>query len=80
MNTIITASEIDGKTYYTATLRGVEYCASQIGGEWFVSSRRLGLGRRHIGGGKYYKDLSAVSAGCKAFSGIDVLLECEIIA
>lgn len=71
---LITASEIDGRTYYTATRNGVEYCAGQLGEGWFVSSCRLALGRRHIGGGKHYADLAAVAAGCKAFAGLDTLV------
>ena len=78
--TMIHAETIEGRTYYTATLRGVEYCAGQLGDGWFVSSRRLALGRRHIGGGKHYADLAAVAAGCKAFAGLEALLTAEAVA
>lgn len=73
-NSGITCELIDGVTYYTAIRRGVEYTAYKTsGGDWWVSSHRLALGR-HIGGGKYYADLEAVAAGCKAFAGLAVLL------
>lgn len=72
---LITASEIDGRTYYTATRAGVEYCAGRLGDAWYVSSRRLALGRFNTGGGKHYADLAAVAAGCKAFAGLDALVE-----
>lgn len=72
MKNVITSEKIDGKTYYTAIYRGVEYCAGRLGDGWFVSSRRLSLGR-HVGGGKYYANLVAVAAGCKAFLGLDML-------
>jgi hypothetical protein len=64
----------DGKPYYSATSRGVSYCAHELGGRWFVSSRRLALGRSNIGGGRYYETLADVAAGCKAFAGLDLLL------
>lgn len=71
---MIQAHTIDGKTYYSATARGVEYTAHLNAAGWFVSSRRLSLGRRHIGGGKYYDSLEALSSGCKAFAALDVLV------
>lgn len=74
MNAIITEQNIEGASYYSAVHRGVEYCAHKLGGAWFVSSRRLALGRRHIGGGKHYATLADVAASCKAFAGLDVLI------
>lgn len=64
---------INGAAYYTTTARGVEYTAHQLAGEWFVATRRLALGRRHIGGGKYYATLADVAASVKAFAGLDAL-------
>lgn len=61
-------------TYYTATARGVEYCAHRNVAGWFVSSRRLSLGRFNTGGGKYYGSLQDLAEGCKAFAGLDVLV------
>lgn len=75
---MITAQAIEGRTYYTATARGVEYMASELAGAWFVSSRRLALGRRHIGGGKHYSTLADVAAGCKALAGLDLLAETNV--
>lgn len=72
--TLIQAEPIGSRTYYTTTARGVEYVAQELAGAWFVSSRRLALGRRHVGGGKYYPTLEAVAAGCKAFAGLDLLI------
>jgi hypothetical protein len=71
---LITASEHEGKTYYTAVARGTEYCAFECAGQWFVSSRRLALGRSNVGGGRYYATLADVAAGCKALAGLDLLL------
>jgi hypothetical protein len=71
---LIQASEIEGKTYYTAVARGVEYTAFEQVGGWFVASHRQALGRRHIGGGKHYETLAEVSAKCKAFAGLDLLV------
>lgn len=72
---LITASEHEGKTYYTAVSRGVEYtaCPSSDGRYW-VASRRLSLGRWNTGGGKYYENLEAVAQGCKAFTCLDALV------
>ena len=58
---------IDGSAYITATARGTEYTLMRLSNAWFVSSRRLALGRSHIGGGKHYDTLAEVAAGCKAF-------------
>jgi hypothetical protein len=72
---VIEASQGEnGTMYYTATHRGVEYCAHELCGKWFVSSRRLALGPSHIGGGKWYDTAQGVALGCKAFSGLDLLL------
>lgn len=70
------ASEIlDGVTYYTTERRGVLYTAYRAWeGRWFVSSHRKALGRFHIGQGRYYEDLDALAAGCKAFAALPVLL------
>ena len=58
---------INGSKYITATARGTEYTLMRLGDAWFVSSRRLALGRGNIGGGKHYDTLAEVAAGCKAF-------------
>ena len=80
--TIITAEVLEGTTYYSAIARGTEYTAyqSKAIGEWWCGSRRLGMGRRHIGGGKWYPTLEALAQGCKAFAGLDVLLTADAIA
>ena len=66
--TIHTLDVIDGRAYLSTTARGVEYTLQRLAGAWFVSSRRLALGRGHIGGGKHYATLEAVATGCKAFN------------
>jgi hypothetical protein len=71
---IITAEQVEGTMYYTATLRGVEYCAHELCGKWFVGTRRLALGRSNMGGGKYYDTVADVANGCKALAGLDLLL------
>ena len=71
---MIQASNIDGTTYYSATARGVEYTAHLNAVGWFVSSRRIALGRSNIGSGRYYASLTALAAGCKAFASLDILV------
>ena len=72
----ITATTIDGMTYYTATRRGVEYTAYQTkGGEWFVATKRLALGRFNPGGGRYYKTIGELAQAVKAFVGLDLLAQ-----
>ena len=70
---MIQLETINGTAYYTTTARGVEYTAHQLGCQWFVATRRLALGRRHMGGGKYYATLAEVAANVKAFAGLDAL-------
>jgi hypothetical protein len=48
---------IEGKKYITAVYRGTSYTLSEVSGDWFVSTRRLALGNRNVGGGKYYCDV-----------------------
>lgn len=67
---MITQEVVNGRPCYCAVRRGVSYVASELGGQWFVSSRRLALGRWNTGGGKYYASLDEVSRGCKAFEGL----------
>lgn len=63
----ITTETIDGNKFYTTIYRGTEYTlgANGVSG-WFVSTRRLSLGR-YQGNGKAFDTLAAVAAGCKAF-------------
>lgn len=63
----------EGKLYITAQHRGTEYCLMRLGDAWFVGSKRLSLGRRHIGGGKHYATLAEVAAGCQAFGSVEQL-------
>ena len=73
---VITSEIIDGTTYYTALRRGVSYLTYQTtSGNWFVATKRLALGRFNAGGGKYYDDLTALAAGCKAFADLPIMLE-----
>ena len=67
----ITKTTEAGVDYFTTTRRGVEYCAYFMAsaGRWFVSSRRLALGRGNIGGGKYYDRLEE----CPAFAALPTL-------
>lgn len=71
---MINATVNEGRTYYSATFRGVKYTAGMSCGKWFVASRRLSLGRFNTGGGRYYDTLADVAKGCKAFVGIDLLV------
>ena len=48
----ITKEVIDGKPYYSTVRRGVSYCAYQTNADWFVSSRRISLGRWNVGSGR----------------------------
>lgn len=66
MNTA-TKTIINNSVYITATYRGTEYTLSRLCDAWFVSTRRIALGRWNMGSGKYYATLAAVAAGCKAF-------------
>lgn len=71
----ITRETIDGVTYYTTTRNGAEYCAYlTTSGAWFVSSRRLALGRFNAGSGKYYPTIDDLAAGCKAFAALPFLM------
>ena len=70
----ITAEILGGVTYYSATRRGVEYTAYVLCGQWFVATHRASLGRQHVGGGRYYKTLHDLAAGCKAFAALPVFL------
>lgn len=70
----ITSKIIDGTTYYTTIRRGVEYFAYRTRrGDWWLGTNRLGLSR-HIGGGRYYDDVDALAASCKAFVDLPALL------
>lgn len=75
----ITRETLDGVTYYGTTRGGVEYCAYlTTGGAWFVSSRRLALGRFNAGGGKYYNSLDDLAAGCKAFVALPLFISLSL--
>lgn len=72
---MITLEVIDGVNYYSAVNRGTAYTAYQMrDGMWWVASRRMALGN-NAGGGKYYANVTEVARNCKAFAGLDVLVE-----
>lgn len=72
---LVTAEVFEGTTFYKATRRGVEYMAHELGGRWFVSTHRLALGPRHIGGGRYYETLAEVAEKVPALAALDLLVE-----
>lgn len=67
-------SVIEGTKYITTIYRGTEYMIHNLSNDWFVSTRRVGLGSMHVGGGKYYRTLAEVSEKCKAFKDNDKLV------
>lgn len=71
-STPITKTTEGGVDYFTTTRAGVEYCAYFMAsaGRWFVSSRRLALGRGNVGGGKYYDRVEE----CKPFAALPTLM------
>jgi hypothetical protein len=64
---------VNNKKYFTAIYKGTEYTLYELCGDWFLSTRRLALGKSNIGGGKYFDTLKAVSEGCKAFGDVETL-------
>lgn len=70
-----TVSKLDGSPYITAVARGTQYTLMRLGDAWFVSSRRLALGRSNAGGGKHYTTLADVAKGCKAFGDLADLMK-----
>ena len=73
-NKMITATTNNGQTYYTAVSRGTKYTVCpQTAGNFWVASCRLSLGN-NFGGGKYYANIADIAKGCKAFAGLDMLV------
>jgi len=71
----ITAETIEGVTYYSTERRGVEYTAYLTSwGQWWVGTHRKGLGRGHVGGGRYYASIDDLATGCKAFAALPVFI------
>lgn len=77
---MIEQTTIEGRNYFTATARGVEYTAGRDSIGWGVWSRRLALGRSNVGGFKRYPSLEALAQGCKAFRGLDALVDAQAVA
>lgn len=73
---MIEAREINGRTYYTTTRKGTEYCARKCfaNGGWIVETRRLALGRNNFGSVKRFDNVADLSANVRAFAGLDKLL------
>lgn len=69
---LISKQVIDGTEYFTTVKSGVEYCGyfCKSVGQWFVSTRRLALGRHNSGGGKYFNKID----DCKAFAALPALI------
>lgn len=65
----------DGRDYYAATRAGIRYTASRDVIGWTVHSHRLALGRFNAGSVKRFDSLASLAATCKAFKGLDVLVE-----
>lgn len=76
----IAAETIEGVTYYTTERRGVEYTAYLTSwGQWWVGTHRKGLGRGHVGGGRYYDSLDDLASGCKAFAALPVFKSLTLV-
>lgn len=71
---MIEVQKFAGRDYYKTTVRGVEYIASRDSYGWGVATRRLAFGRRHIGEFKRYGSLAELAARCKAFAGLDKII------
>lgn len=80
MTNHIEATIENGKTYYSTTVRGVEYCASVLAGQWVVTSRRLALGRGNAGTARFFPTVEVLSGSVKAFSNLDLFINCEAVA
>lgn len=76
MTNPIEATTHNGKTYYTTTVRGVEYCANVLAGQWVVTSSRL-RGSHTV---KFFPTVEALSGSVKAFANLDLFLNCEAVA
>lgn len=77
---MIQQTTTEGRDYFTAIRRGVEYTAMRQGDAWGVASRRLALGRWNMGGFKHYPTIEAVETGCKAFAGLSQLINAPAVA
>lgn len=64
---------IDNKKYFSTTYRGTEYTLYEMCDSWFVSTKKISLGRLNAGGGKYFKTLADVCKNCKAFGTVENL-------
>lgn len=76
---MIQVSEHDGRKYFQATARGVSYTASKDAGGWHVHSHRLALGRHNVGSVKRFPSLSDLANTCKAFKGLDTLVDAQAV-
>lgn len=79
-NTAIEQTTIEGRDYYTAVRAGVEYTAMKDSSGWGVATRRLALGRFNTGGFKRYPSLAELAHGCRAFRGLDALVDVQAVA
>lgn len=67
-------TQIENGAYQTE-YRGTAYHAQLIAGRWCVLTTRLALGRRHVGGSKWFDTLEQVSQHVKAFAGLATLAQ-----
>lgn len=73
---IITADQLDGITYYETQRNGVAYtCHLTSDGEWCVHSHRLALGRHNVGTIRHYKNIDLLASSVKAFGQLPKLLQ-----
>lgn len=70
-----TVSYVNGSPYITTIARGTEYTLMRSAGEWYLATRRIALGPRHPGSGRYFKTLAEVAQGCKAFGDFAALVK-----
>jgi hypothetical protein len=73
----ITVQVSAGLKSYSTVRRGVTYWTyrTSLGGQWYVGTHRIALGKRHGGGGRYFATLADVAANVKAFAALPALIE-----
>lgn len=75
MATSTTVTYLNSSPYITTIARGTEYTLMRSSDQWYLATRRIALGPRHMGSGRYFKTLAEVAQGCKAFGDLANLIK-----
>lgn len=75
----IEIKDLEGIRYYEMCHRAISYTLRHIDNEWELQSHRQALGWQNPGSYRFFKSLEDLEKSVKAFKGISMLINSEVM-